>query len=170
MGRPLKIKKTTTKDIGFNAFDQLTNPVKPGTMAATEFFGVVGGSDTVDTATYPTVKCRVKIGTNAESDGYIIRQKGSISYLVSDGANTGVCTLANVADGALTSNTMTITYDTGDSAVTRISRLTNRWLLDYSTPPVRYLANFFDGGSTAIKAGAAQNATVTLGQVENYNS
>lgn len=187
MGRPLKIKKSTTTDIGFNAFNAVEVPVFPNTMTAAEFFGVVGGSDTVDTAAYPTVKVRVKIGSNAEADGYIIRQKGSIKYLVSDGTNTGVCTLADLADGTLTDGTMTITYDTGDSAVTRISKLTNKWALDYTggatysaeavVQRVRYLANFFDAGSTAIKSGtsgqantATQQNIVTLAEVENYNS
>jgi hypothetical protein len=89
MGRPLKIKKTTTGantgvDIGFNALTSLTNPVLPSPVfdSATEYLGVVGGSNTVDTATYPTVKCRVFITGFAEEDGYIIRQKGSHKYLV----------------------------------------------------------------------------------------
>jgi hypothetical protein len=91
MGRPLKIKKTTTGantgvDIGFNPFSALTAPVVPDGFtpnSATEYQGVVGGSNTVDTATYPTVKCRVYItGIAAEEDGYIIRQKGAHKYLV----------------------------------------------------------------------------------------
>ena len=179
MGRPLKIKKTTRIDIGFNAFNAVEVPVYPNTMAATEFYGVVGGSDAVDTATYPTVKIRVKIGANAEADGYIIRQKGTIKYLVSDGTNTGVCVLADLADGALTDNTMTITLDEGDSTPLRVSKLTNKWALDYTggatysaaavVQRIRYLANFFDGGSTAIKSGTT-NQSVTLGLIENYNS
>ena len=179
MGRPLKIKKTTTKDVGFNAFNELENPVYPVTVAATEFYGVVGGDDsagTLATATYPTVKIRVKIGANAEADGSIIRQKGSIKYLVTDGTNTGICTLADLADGALTDNTMTITMDEGDSTPVRISKLTNKWALDYTggssysaaavVQRIRYLANFFDGGSTAVKSGTRGQA-VTLGLVEN---
>jgi hypothetical protein len=93
MGRPLKINKaaqtgSTTLtggiDIGFNALTSLTNPVLPSPVfdSATEYLGVVGGSNTVDTATYPTVKCRVFITGFAEEDGYIIRQKGSHKYLV----------------------------------------------------------------------------------------
>lgn len=167
MGRPLKIKKTTTKDIGFPAFNAVENPVYPGTMSATEFFGVVGGSDTVDTSTYPTLQVRVKIGSNAEANGYIIRQKGSIQYLVTDGTNTGVCTLANLADSALTADTMTLTVTEGSSTF-RIKRLTNKWALDFSDN--RYLINFFDSASTAIKSGEANNATVVLVQAEQYNS
>jgi hypothetical protein len=84
MGRPLKIKKSTTSDIGFNALAGLTAPVLPSPVfnTDTEYLGVVGGSNTVDTATYPTVKCRVFITGFAEEDGYIIRQKGSHKYLV----------------------------------------------------------------------------------------
>ena len=84
MGRPLKIKKSTTIDIGFNPFASLTAPVVPSPVFdnATEYLGVVGGSDAVDSATYPTVKCRVFITGFAEEDGYIIRQKGSHKYLV----------------------------------------------------------------------------------------
>jgi predicted RNA binding protein YcfA (HicA-like mRNA interferase family) len=84
MGRPLKIKKSTTSDIGFNALAGLTAPVLPSPVfdTDTEYLGVVGGSNTVDTATYPTVKVRVFITGFAEEDGYIIRQKGSHKYLV----------------------------------------------------------------------------------------
>ncbi len=167
MGRPLKIKKSTTKDIGFNNFGELTNPVYPAAMSASEFFGVVGGSDTVDTSAYPTVQVRVKIGANAEANGYIIRQKGSIKYLVSDGTNTGVCTLANLADTALTANTMTITVD-DNSTTFRVSRMTNKYVLDYSDN--QYVVNFFDKGDTTIKSGTQGNDTLTLVQVEQYNS
>ena len=96
MGRPLKIKKVSEAsynsstganpgtDIGFNALAGLIAPVLPSPVfdSATEYLGVVGGSNTVDTATYPTVKCRVFITGFAEEDGYIIRQKGSHKYLV----------------------------------------------------------------------------------------
>jgi predicted RNA binding protein YcfA (HicA-like mRNA interferase family) len=95
MGRPLKIKKiseasynSTTGanpgvDIGFNALIGLTAPALPSPIwNGTEYLGVVGGSNTVDTASYPTVKVRVFITGFAEEDGYIIRQKGSHKYLV----------------------------------------------------------------------------------------
>jgi hypothetical protein len=95
MGRPLKINKaaqtgSTTLtggiDIGFNALSSLTDPVAPSNATtwttSTSYLGVVGGSNTVDTAAYPTVKVRVFITGFAEEDGYIIRQKGSHKYLV----------------------------------------------------------------------------------------
>jgi hypothetical protein len=93
MGRPLKINKaaqtgSTTLtggiDIGFNALTSLTAPVLPSPVfdSATEYLGVVGGSNTVDTATYPTVRCQVFIPGFASEAGYIIRQKGARKFLV----------------------------------------------------------------------------------------
>jgi hypothetical protein len=234
MGRPLKIKKSTTGDIGFNALDTLTNPVYPSTpttFGGTEYLGVVGGANaSVATAAYPVVKCRAFItGTVAEDDAYIITQKGTIKYQVATvsavadedmivglayrilsvgttnwaacgasnsnaavgdvftavavGAGTGTaqavgtCVLANQADTALTEGNMNITFSTGDSTAQLISRLTNRFALDYSTPPVRYAVNFFSDEGIEIKSGTTGSANVTgqqnqlsLAIVENYTS
>jgi hypothetical protein len=100
MGRPLKIKKiietgynSTTGanpgvDIGFNALSSLTAPVLPSPIwdSATEYLGVVGGTQPTTTAStnYPIVKCRVFITGFAEADGTIIRQKGAHKFLVAD--------------------------------------------------------------------------------------
>ena len=175
MGRPLKIQKAnTTRDIGFNAVASLTAPVTPSGLAQDEFYGVVGG-DVVSTnvanagtAAYPTVKVRVFITGYDEQDGFILRQKGSSTYLVYDAVNgvSGVCTLANQATGALTAGNMTVTVDLADSTDNiRLQRFTNKWGLSFAG--VRYFLNFFDvGGETAVKAGAAQNGTVVIAQVE----
>jgi hypothetical protein len=178
MGRPLKIKKSTTSDIGFNAWDQLTNPVYNDTFNPDQFLGVVGGNDsagTLATAAYPVVKCRVFITGFSEADGYIIRQKGSTKYLVTDGTNTGVCTLANEADTTLTAGNMNITFSFSDSSATLISKLTNKFMLDYSSPPVRYATNFFTDEGQQIKSGtsgqantATQQNLLDVGIVENY--
>jgi len=82
MGRPLKIKKSATTDIGFN------NPDGNGTPSGQLYFGQVGGDTSLSSGDNPVTTCRVKIGTVAEADGYIIRQKGSTKYLVAD--TTGV--------------------------------------------------------------------------------
>jgi hypothetical protein len=233
MGRPLKIKKSTTSDIGFNPFSALTNPVYPSdptVFDGTEYLGVVGGANAdVATAAFPVVKCRAFItGTGAEADAYIITQKGTTKYQVATvtavndedmvvgqayrilsvgttnwaacgasnsnaavgdvftatavGAgtgtvqNVGTCILANEADTALTAGNMNITFSIGDSTAQRISRLTNKYALDYSTPPVRYVANFFTDEGTVEKSGAEAAtfaggvSTIELAIVENYNS
>ena len=170
MGRPLKIKMISETpgagvDIGFNGADTLTAPVT-SPLTGDEYFGVVGGGGGVATIAYPTVKCRVKIGANAEADGYIIRQKGASKYLVSDGTNIGVCFLANEADGALANGEMNIQLTAGDSTLVNIARLTNKYALDYSG--TRYVVNFFGDGSQ-IKSGTIGQA-VTLGIVEQFVS
>ena len=200
MGRPLKIKKSTTKDIGFNAWDTLTNPVYPATFNSTQFAGVVGGEGNgggVATATYPVVKCRVFIAGQSEEDGWIVRQKGTRKYLV-EGASSGVqgvCILANEAQGALTSGNMNISYSLdADSSEVLISKLTNKYAYDFTggevggstdggwaqsavQQNVRYAANFFTDEGTEIKSGttgqansATQQNLLSLVIVESYTS
>ena len=100
MGRALKIQKTNNgilTDAGFPNFGSLTDPVynSGGTLSATDFLGVVGGTFTTSTpsATFPEIFCLVNItladGTStsdiespSEYGGRIIRQKGSHKFLV----------------------------------------------------------------------------------------
>jgi len=152
MGRPVKIKESATVDVGFN------NPT------GGQYYGVVGGTDTLSTVDHPVLKVRVKIGGNSEADGYIIRQKGASKYLVSDGSNEGVCVLANTADSSLANDTMTITAQDSGSTEFRIKRMSNKWALDFSDN--RYLINFFDVAASVTKSGGS---TVELAQVDNYN-
>ena len=161
MGRPLKIKESATVDVGFN------NP------AGGQYYGVVGGDTDLSVYAHPVVKIRVKITGQSEADGYIIRQKGATKYLVSDGTNTGVCVLANLADGNLTDATMTVTVTDSGSSEFRLKRFTNRWGLDFSD--ARYLLNFFEVAASVTKSGgeaatfSGGTATVELVQVDNPN-
>ena len=237
MGRPLKIKKTTTKDIGFVELGQLESPVYPDTLNTDQFIGVVGGANAIGgsavaTSAYPVVRVQVHLATggpgNDEAPGFIITQKGSTKYLVADttsvndedlvpgrtyiiatvgttdwqacgasprgdiggvlqyaagdiftctavGAGTGtafevgICSLANEATGALTAGNMNIAIFNGDSTDILVSKLTNKFALDYSTPKVRYLVNFFTDEGTEIKSGTV-GQTVALAIAENYTS
>jgi hypothetical protein len=71
---------------------------------------------------------------------------------------------------------MNIAMFNGDSTDILISRLTNHYALDYSTPPVRYVVNFFSDEGSEIKSGADGetfvNTTgeVPLAIVENFTS
>ena len=174
MGRPLKIKKTTTTDIGFNPWSSLTAPAIPEGFtpdSPTEYGGVVGGVGNgggVATTAYPVVKCRVFITGFSEDDGFIIRQKGNTKYLVEDvNGNQGVCVLANESDTALTEGNMNITLTLNDSSPVNIAKLTNKFALDYSG--TRYAVNFFTDEGTEIKSGT-NNVELNLGIVENYTS
>ena len=118
MGRPLKIAKDDNgvlKDLGI-----------PG---GTRSVGGVGGNTAV---TGSQVQPRVKIGANAEIEGFIIRQKGRSKFLVSDGTNTGTCALANTADGALANDTMTVTFTDDGSSIFRAKRIDTKYVWDFS--------------------------------------
>ena len=91
--------------------------------------------------------------------------------------NVGTCVLANQADGTLSLGNMNITFSTGDSTAQLISKLTNKFALDYSVPPVRYLTNFFSDEGFEIKSGttgavnaSGQQNRVSLAIVENFTS
>ena len=232
MGRPLKIKQSTTIDIGFNPYNLLDQPtvVIPSGLASTEYTGVVGGAETgVATAAYPVIAITAYI-TNGDGEdaAYIITQKGQTKYLVAvqvsidavdmvagnsyvitslgntnwkkfggttanpavgdiftataagTGTGTvyqvGVCSLVDVASGGLAEGEMQMTVDYGSGAV-QVSRVNNKYVWDYSVPPVKYLANFFDNGGSTANASGADFATwtngtglYTLGEVSNYTS
>jgi hypothetical protein len=179
MGRPLKIKDTLTKDIGFNAYNVLTSSVPPGSFTATNFTGVVGGANTIANVAYPVLAVNANINGAGSVTAFIVRQKGSIQYLVASVANTqvqGICTLANTANAALlAADTMSITFNAGAGNVVA-SKLTNKFIWDYSTPPTRFAVNFFQTGNTTAKSGAQistwTNGTglLTLGNAQEYTS
>jgi len=139
MGRPLKIAKSASIDSSV------------GNAAG---YGIVGGNTGLSTA---TILCRVKIGSNAEANGYIVRQKGKHKFLVSDGTNSGVCTLANTANGSLAANTMTVTAEKEDESTVRLYSLSNKVVRDFAG--VQYLATF---GSAAVAPAGTSMEIVSI--------
>ena len=148
MGRPLKIQKTATN-----------GQAKTG---GTYSIGVNGGDTGLAGA---QIQIRVKVGSNAEADGYIIRQKGSAKFLVSDGTNEGVCTLSDLNDASLTADTMTITVNDASSTATRLARISNKFGIDFSDN--RVALSFSDEvDATEIKSGT-NAVTIDVVRVEN---
>jgi hypothetical protein len=110
---------------------------------------------------------------------------GTIFTCTADaGAGTGTANLVGVCvleDSATPSaaGLMSITYTLGDSTATTISKLTNKWLLNWAggstyaatsvINDVRYVTNFFTDEGTVIKSGTAQT-TVELAIVDNVTS
>ena len=122
MGRPLKIKKSTTIDIGFNDFGNLTAAVIPTGLTSTQFIGVVGGANsTIATTDYPVVLISANI-QGASGNAYVIRQKGSTKYLVGVAGNITAANLvvnnSYVINSAGTTNWTLVgadaTYTVGD--------------------------------------------------------
>jgi hypothetical protein len=114
--------------------------------------------------------------------GYAV---GTVFTATAEGSNNGngTCNLVGVCvlddDTTPAAGLMAITYTLGDSTATTISKLTNKWLLnwaggsDYAATSVvnnqRYAANFFTDEGTVIKSGTPQTA-VELAIVDNVTS
>jgi hypothetical protein len=105
----------------------------------------------------------------------------------------GQCVLTS--DLGPTAGLMSISYFTGDSTEVAISKLTNKYLLNWSTfqnaagtslssyagtgdnvgevvysGEGQYLTNFFTDEGTATKSGSEDNSTLSIAIVENYTS
>ena len=145
MGRPLKIQKSATN-----------GQAKTG---GTYSVGVAGGN-TALTGAQVVIRC--KVGSNAEADGYIIRQKGSRKFLVSDGSNEGVCTVVDKNDGALAADEMTITVTLPGSGADRLERISNKFGITHSGDKVALSFTDIADDTETISTG-----TIDVAQVEN---
>ena len=142
--------------------------------------GVVGGAFVVGQA-YQIVSLGT---TNWESAGAGANYAVGLVFTaatVGDGDGTansvGVCVLDNDVTPAV--GLMAITFTIGDSTATPLSKLTNKFLLDWTggstyaadqvINDVRIVANFFTDEGTVIKSGTAQT-TIGLAIVDNVTS
>ena len=84
-------------------------------------------------------------------------------------AECGICTLANEADGALSTGSMTVTYGDVGSSLVRLKRFSNKHGISFADAPV--LLNYFNILDDTVKIGgsgsSASPATRDLVQVEN---
>jgi hypothetical protein len=87
MARNLKITQT---DSSGQIHDRYTGPeVINGAY--------VGGTGGLTSQTGRQIQPTVKVGTNGATTGSILAQKGAHKFRVTDGTNTGTCTLVNLA-------------------------------------------------------------------------
>ena len=84
-------------------------------------------------------------------------------------AECGICTLANEADAALSTGSMTVTYGDVGSSLVRLKRFSNKHGISFADAPV--LLNYFNILDDTVKIGgsgsSASPATRDLVQVEN---
>jgi len=184
MGRPLKIQKQgyagtpgTGVDVGHPQINTLTDPVTPGGLTGTQFYGVVGGNvlntqsgynTTVavggGSATFPVVSTFANVNGTQNEAALIVRQKGQSKYLVTGVTSgvTGVAFLSNVANGNLTVNQMSINLSvpdgTGNIGNVKLQRLTNKYGLGYDN--VQYFVNFFQPASNVVVTTAKSGADI----------
>ena len=120
--------------------------------------------------------------------GYVV---GTIFTCTAVGAGTGtanlvgVCILSDAADPTV--GNMSIAWMQNDSSELYLSKLTNKWMLDWTggstytasavLADVRYASNFFTDEGTVIKSGttgasnvSGQQNLVNLAIIQNYTS
>ena len=74
---------------------------------------VIGGTGGLTSITGTQIRPNVYVsGASYAATGSILRQKGRSKFLVTDGTNTGVCTLADYPNANLTASSMNINIDT----------------------------------------------------------
>jgi len=182
MGRALKIQKqgyaATPGDAvnaGYPQISTLTDPVTPPGLTATNYYGIVGGNvqnsqtgwnngnaTMADgSATFPVIAVSANIDGTQNEAAFITRQKGASKFLVTGvtSGETGVAYLANVANGALTVNQMSVGVSTPDGTgsidITYMSRINNKYGVGFSTAAqvdgvivnnnaTQYFLNFFE--------------------------
>lgn len=97
------------------------------------------------------IKVRAKIGANTEGDGFIVRQKGTNKFIVTVGANTGVCRVVNKDSGSLGNNEMIINVLTDSGTYAQATKLYNRVAITEGNTKVKW--NFtadLDDGSVQV--------------------
>jgi hypothetical protein len=124
------------------------------------------------------IRCRFK-SAGTEYNGYIVKQKGSKKFVVTDGAVTATCTLTNKADTTLANLEMTIKGRLDSTTVGYVTKLAGRKcvLSDVSgstigTGPWAFGSSVTDGfiqfeeqGGMAAAA-IRGNATIVTGNVD----
>lgn len=129
MANKLKISNRPTG--GGQQTDMYTSP----TLISGNHIGSVGG---IHTLPGPQIVANVKIGSaNVSTSGSLVAQKGAHKFRVTDGTNTGTCTLVNLATPTVV-NTMSIGIILANTTVLNASRITNRWVYDFSGNKYRY--------------------------------
>jgi hypothetical protein len=203
MGRALKIQKqgyaATPGDAvnaGYPQIGTLDNAVTPLGLTDSNYYGIVGGNVQNSqtgwnngnatmaggSATFPVVTVSANIDGTQNEAAFITRQKGASKFLVTGVTSgvTGVAYLANVANGALTVNQMSVGVSTpdgtGNVTVAYMSRINNKYGVGFSTAAqvenvivnnnaTQYFLNFFDPagnitlGTTTVTGNAGTFST-----------
>jgi hypothetical protein len=125
-----KLKISSQPTGGGQQVDMYTGPI----LISGNHVGSVGG---VHTLPGPQISPTVKIGSASATAGSILRQKGAHKFLATDGTNSAICTLVNLATPTV-ANTMSIGIILANATVLRASRITNRWVYDFAGNKYRY--------------------------------
>jgi hypothetical protein len=126
-----KLKIAKTNSVSGQIVDAYTSP----TLISGNHVGSVGG---IHIQVGPQINANVKVGTNSATTGSILFQKGAHKFrMQDDNGNVGTCTLVNLSTPTA-ANTMSIGIILANTTVLNASRITNRWVYDFSGNKYRY--------------------------------
>jgi hypothetical protein len=133
----MKISRTPSGNTGTGTTqtDKYIHPtVTSG--STTDYPGAVGG---VYTQAGPQFHVQCYVKGAAQAEGGILLAKGGHKFYVQDAAgNKGQCTLVNKAKGSLVAGEMSITVTKADSSTFYASKITNKFVWDFSSTPKKY--------------------------------
>lgn len=132
-------KLKISKALNGGRTDQFTGPLQITSSGTTDYPGGVGG---IYTLAGPQIHAQVRVAGYSAAEGGILRQKGTHKHLVQDaGGHKGVCKLVNKAKASLAEGEMSITVTKADTTTFYASKITNRWVWDFSGNKYRYWHN-----------------------------
>lgn len=99
-----------------------------------------------------------------EYTGYVLRQRGTLKFSVTDGTRTGICQLVDKAPGTLSDNEMIIEVMTDSGTKARASKLYSRVaIVNGNKVPWNYAATLVDGAvQIADESGNLQILTIAI--------
>jgi hypothetical protein len=131
-----KLKIAKTNSVTSQEVDSYTGPLQITSSGTTDYPGAVGG-DKIQVG--PQIHAQVRVTGQSAAEGSILRQKGAHKHYVMDAAgHKGVCKLVNKAKASLAEGEMSIVVTKADSTTFYASKITNRWVWDFSTTPKKY--------------------------------
>ena len=131
-----KLKISKLNSAGGSRTDQFVGPAQITSGSTTDYPGAVGG---IYTLAGPQIHAQVRVAGQAAAEGSILRQKGAHKHLVQDAAgNKGICTLVNKAKASLAAGEMSIVVTKADTTTFYASKITNKWVYDFSATPKKY--------------------------------
>ena len=102
---------------------------------------------------------------SASVNGAVVSQRGSKKFKCVDASgNTAVCSLVSKADGSLAAGEMSIAFYNQSAATAYASRITNKWVYDY-TSPIKKKYRYWVAAATTDNDYATDSATGTVGFV-----
>jgi len=134
----MKISRTPSGNTGTGATrtDQFISSTQVTSSSTTDYAGAVGG---VYTQAGPQIHVQCYIKGASRAEGGILLMKGEHKFYVQDATgNKGQCTLVNKAKASLLPGEMSITVTKADASTFYASKITNKFVWDFSATPKKY--------------------------------